>query len=287
MKRRRILLLLALVAVGAGIVLIAPRGPKEPVYEGKRLTQWIEECYNRNTAESRETSRRVLKAMGTNALPFLLHQFAQKDSRWTASLKNWVYSHRMMRAQYDADMKRLYIINFGLHSLGADAAPGLPELARYVDESPRGEMALSVMGNSGIQALPYLLKAMDSTNTAVWPHAGRGILGVYGGTKYAVPTFIRLMSHSNGWVRANSAAVLAGFWAQSDLVIPALVRALSDPDLQVQHVAINSLGKMGAAARPATPELVRLMKDPASTPRLAASNALFLIDPAALRPRGP
>ena len=108
MKRRRILLMLALIALVAGLVLFWPRGPKEPVYEGKRLTRWIEEGYNRNTPESHETTRRVLKAIGTNALPFLLHQFARKDPRWIESLKYWAYSHRIMSAQYHADLKRFY-----------------------------------------------------------------------------------------------------------------------------------------------------------------------------------
>src|SRR5574342_552978 len=106
MIRRRILLLLALAAVAAAIFLFLPRGPNEPVYEGKGLTQWIEEGYvqasspTQYSRASRENTRRALQAMGTNALPYLLYQLARKDARWVESLKQWAYSHRMLRSQY-------------------------------------------------------------------------------------------------------------------------------------------------------------------------------------------
>ena len=40
MKRRRVLCLVAGVALLAAAFLVWPRGPKEPVYQGKALTQW-------------------------------------------------------------------------------------------------------------------------------------------------------------------------------------------------------------------------------------------------------
>jgi hypothetical protein len=286
MNRRRILLLLALAAVAmAAILVLWLRGPNEPMYEGKRLSQWIEEGYN--NPDRRETTRRALKAMGTNALPYLLHEFARKNIRWIENLKQWAYSHRMLRGQYEADWKRLFAINYGLHLLGPDAAPGLPVLANYLDESLRGDMAVSVMGNCGAQALPYFLKALDSTNAVVWAPALNGIVRLNSETNSVLPILIRLMSHSNGWVRARSASALVACRFQPELVLPPLVRTLSDPDPQVQVSAIYSLGSMGPAARPAIPELLRLMKDPASKATLAASNSLLRISPGALWRRGP
>jgi len=55
MKRRRILYLLAGVALLAAAFLIRPRGPKEPVYQGKALAQWISEATPRKSVRCRDS----------------------------------------------------------------------------------------------------------------------------------------------------------------------------------------------------------------------------------------
>src|SRR6185503_1237613 len=87
-KRRRILLLAA-VGVMAALFFLWPRGPREPVYQGKRLTQWINQANTeiRMGASGRfdrirEEARTALAAIGTNALPFLLNEFTRPISPW-------------------------------------------------------------------------------------------------------------------------------------------------------------------------------------------------------------
>jgi len=70
-KRRKYLLLTvaALVVVGLTLFLATPR---EPSYDGKRLSEWIK-IYGENglsTSVDKETAAGAIRQIGTNALPY-------------------------------------------------------------------------------------------------------------------------------------------------------------------------------------------------------------------------
>ena len=63
MKRRRILLLLALVVVAMACVLFWPRGPAEPVYQGRKLSEWLEDSFQGQEAETRRAAEQAVQRM--------------------------------------------------------------------------------------------------------------------------------------------------------------------------------------------------------------------------------
>ena len=85
MTRRRtcvvIVLPFALVAV---MIWSLPRGVEEPVYHGKRYTEWVEQILALGEGGAVERGRQeaiaAIEAIGTNAIPYLLQEIGSKDS---------------------------------------------------------------------------------------------------------------------------------------------------------------------------------------------------------------
>ena len=102
--------MLAGLATAVGSVL---GGPHDLVYEGKELSRWLAET-NKATKpwELTREAGEAVKAIGTNAVPFLLSEFERDGPKWYQAVS-------------------------ALALLGSNAAPALPTLARYIDDPKR------------------------------------------------------------------------------------------------------------------------------------------------------
>ena len=284
MKRRRMLLLVALATV-AGVAAFWPRGPSEPVYQGKRFSKWVQQAQvstdidREQMYETREAARKAIRSIGTNALLYLLSELTQPISQWRESFNRWADGKVPFRFR-DPD-ERIWRAAEGLHLLGPDSAAALPVLAGLLADSRRGYAAARAMSGAGTLAVPHLLPAITGTNLgadrALW-----ALGDIAKENESAVPILVQFVTHTNSSIRKLAASHLAVVETHTDLTVPVLTAALSDPELAVRHYAANALGGIGPKAKPAVPELLRLMKQAPPTAAQAASNAVFLIDPSAL-----
>jgi hypothetical protein len=86
-KRCRILLLIFVIAVVGGIAWLASK-PDDPVYQGRHLSEWVDDNYQSHLAVSRpglskgaqERAENAIRHIGTNALPTLLKMIRYTDS---------------------------------------------------------------------------------------------------------------------------------------------------------------------------------------------------------------
>jgi len=289
MRRRRILLMLA-AALGIGIVLCWPRGPRDPVYDGKRLSQWMAET-NRSSQPgmlTREAIQAVI-ALGTNALPYLVSEFERGGPKWLEDFQQTKFVSQTLKLRFEPKWlrrnKAIFRRNKAISAfywLGPDAAPALPTFARYFDDPERGIMAVKLVDLTNEAGLPYLLKALSSTNRDVILYA-IDRLGERGKVaEPALPLFIQLMDHSDKFVRLYSTLVLKEFPTAASLSVPALRRALSESEPSVQIQAMFVLGELGTVAKPAVPDLVKLLNDSNFLVVSNARNAMRKIDPSAL-----
>src|SRR6266540_572373 len=287
MRRRRILLMLAAV-LGVGIVLCWPRGRTDPIYEGKRLSRWIEEALQSgNAPDEQAAARKAVRSVGTNSLPYLMSEFTRPQSKWRSLLKRRANSMPGIGLRLLDDRDRVCIATTGLYLLGPDAAPALPTLAEYLGDPGRGYFAAMAMCGAGDVALPYLLKAITETNTAVVQEAFRGLQCLANETESTGPALVPFLQHTNCRVRINAAAILSTRGLLDDRTVPTLVRGLSDADAAVQFDSVQFLFAMRERAKPVVPELLRLMKDSDSIIAKAASNVVAQILPSALPCSGP
>ena len=66
--------------VVAAVFLFAPLlRPAEPVYQGKQLSEWLEEFSRVRQAEINHEAENAIIGMGTNALPFLVADLSSED----------------------------------------------------------------------------------------------------------------------------------------------------------------------------------------------------------------
>ena len=295
MNRRRILLLLALAVTVAGIVLFWPRGPKEPVYQGKKLSQWIDEAgthpvlpvEGQDLLTSMQSARQSIRTLGTNALPWLMSEFTGASSKSRKGFTRRVSQNIRWALRLQDNNVRTRRAVRGIYVLGSNAAPALPALSTYLTVPGRRSDAAYAMAGAGELSLPYMLQAVASTNTDLAEVGAFGMMRLAHETESVIPHLVELLNHKVSTVRAFAMMGLDSAQSRPDLTLPAIVRAAVGADVSVRSIATNTLHELRFNTNAAVPVLRNLTTN--SDPAIAAmaSNALFRIDPSALPPRGP
>ena len=297
MKRRRILLALLLVLAAAVVFAFWPRGPKQPVYQGKKLRDWIEAYATPlkghpgypppEMVQRREAAQRAIEAIGTNALPWLMHELSRPESKWAAAFNRWAAGHPSIHWRLRDQNSRRAICVLGLFLLRTNTAPVLPALAGYLHDPQRNGIAWQAMVGAGDLAVPFLLTALTSTNEVAVQAAGAALTRLAPDSELAVTNLVPLLKTGNERTRIAAAYCLRAAGKREDLAANAIADALTDDSASVQWQAEHSLSEMGPRAKAAIPELQRLYKFSTGRYERMASNALYYIDPAALGPPRP
>ena len=282
MTRWRLIFCCTLALVAAGVVALWPRGPQEPVYQGKKLSEWIKEANSTPTNAQTEQARLAINAIGTNAIPYLLSEFAARQSRLVINWSEWASRKTGMDFGFDEGNPRRRRAEAGLLLLVTNSAAALPALAAYLGDEERCVAVAWVMGECGEMALPYLLKSLPSTNVVTRHVVIRALGDLTAQTEAAIPPLIQMTEHTDAEIRFISVSALRNASYRMDLVVPALVRSLSDTNLTVQGMAARSLSELGEPAKSAVPDLLLMLQSTNQNRASWASNALHQIDPAAL-----
>ncbi len=266
-KKRGIILAAVLAVLGGLLWLLFFSGPPEPVYQGKRLSAWLE-GYAGQIGTVRdvttEEADNAVRHIGTNAIPTLLRRLRARDSALTHLLHDLAMSQSFVRIRYFPAVNRHEQAVMAFKVLGAEARDAVPELTRIFEENISLDSrfstaeALGAISPDAKVALPALVKVAADTNAA--------------------DEVARL-------VRLCVIETLGQIQAEPELVVPALTKALNDPDSRFRKEAAAPLGRFGPVAKPAVPVLFKILEHQDWTTRHAAAAAIKQIDPeaAALR----
>jgi HEAT repeats len=223
MSKIKIILWLGLPAYIGALVLSFVLQPREPVYHGYSLTQWLDDYYADSRADINDDSPHTeayfaIRAIGTNALPTLLdwlaHKPAEPNPRLAAIAQHlpdsiadnrfvWKFTHPEWRPN---NWEQAFMV------LGDDPDIGVVhELTRLMqapdapDDGSSATLALSYMVPAGLP--PLAAAALD-------PHAR---------------------------CRLNAINALGEMWTGTPAVVPVLKQLLDNPDEQVRTAATNAL----------------------------------------------
>jgi hypothetical protein len=175
-RRKTILGILALVVCGVLAVVFWPEKP-EPVYKGKRLSEWVVD-FGSNQPNALAEAVEAIETLGTNGIPYYL-----KWIRCQPSFLKSVQSRLVARscnllnlsAPKDNKLLRAWGAYVALAQLGERAEPAIPQLLEYITNSggasyygmPESHDAVDALVEIGRPALPALLSLTTSSNEGV------------------------------------------------------------------------------------------------------------------------
>jgi hypothetical protein len=269
MKKRRVMLLLAGLLVVLVVVFVWLR-EREPVYQGRKLSEWVLRAYQFNGPQQREAASAV-RQIGGKAVPWLLMWTDVRDDipSWKLRLLKW--TKRFPRIQQTDSFWRIMRIGnkplevvvasfHGFEVLGPEARGAIPALRKRLNGPSRGgsDGAVRALSFIGKEALPLLLVALDDMTRSNRPLIARSIghmRNLGDEANKAVPVIIRCIAGNDKQVAGAAIGALGELKAAPEVVLPALRKTLHGTDAQLRAFAMRAIGEYGERARETIPDL--------------------------------
>ena len=306
MKKRLKFLALLVLVVPAAILALGWWLPREPSYEGKRLSDWLQDLatlrdqrlQKSNThanMEARATA--AVRAIGTNAVPYLVRDFRYSPSGLELALfgagdyvlhkKLWLIHHPINSPAYLRHRRALE----GFEALGPTASNALPQLCEWLKDKEHltGYEAALAIRCIGLSALPKLIDCLSNDPPIARYHALVALGSFHTNAGPAVPAVVNCLQDTNTTegtsVRVMAICVLGKMHGAAADAVPRLLPLLADADHAVRTEAAKAIRDIrlppgtGLSSREidatdASPALNRLLADPDPDIRSAAARAL-------------
>lgn len=295
MRRKRILIVLAVcVLIGIGVVALLPE--REPQYNGKKLSEWMDVpsrgIDSRHTAQVAEAIK-AIRAIGTNALPCLLRWAELENPNWL-----WRTAERCKNFGFNWPQRFVFLkvrqranAWTALHILGRTASPAIPAVGRIAMNSPSPEYAIAFLSDIGPDGIPELLRVIARGKGERRLRAMDFIklvpdLGTNGPAVAKV--LLNCMGDSDQDIAGCAADLLGVMSLEPKIAVPALVERLQDERVSVRYRASRALENLAvknvavADLRDAVPALVTAREDPDFTIRDSVTRVLQKIAPEVL-----
>jgi hypothetical protein len=280
MKMGQIIALLAMVTVVMAVFAAGTAQPREPVYGGKRLSQWLDE-YQRGIPKPEykgdpqmcARAEEAVRKIGTNAMPWLLQELSAKEATQGGELPTNFTSGEAIG--------RRWLAATAFNILGPSAKNATPTLIRLLEDKQTSYIATSALGGIGVESIPVLTQALTNTNACARESAAR-VLGMFGKeAQSAIPALICCARDKDDSVRGFATFSLGQIGQEPDIGVPVLIANLRDADHSTRWNAACALAKFGDRAKSAFPALLKVVREDHSDLRETVTEALHQIDPKA------
>ncbi len=265
-----------------------------PRYAGRTLYEWIAELQSTDplakplpadVLSRRENAEAAIRAIGTNALPFLMADL-QADYGLKETIHVWISRLPFLNVQVPSTVQDRWARGIiGMEVLGPIAKPWLPELATMatnnIDTGPRALVAV------GPDALPAITNLLNSPASPAKLHLIIALIDAVSEDRIkpetasvAVPILLENLRSTNYWTWVGTAPALGAIHQKPELCVPGPVAALSvsGPGMdELRRECIAALGQFGRHATNAVPLLEKACSEPEQSVRDAASTALHQI----------
>jgi HEAT repeat protein len=265
MRKSRAIVVCVLAAIIVGAVVISASHRHDPVYQKKRLSEWIAQL----DSEGRKRAQAVkaLREIGTNAVPYVMQSLGPGDSPRKMKLIQLARKQTVVKAPFRLAYERQSTVLKAFYYLGADAKGAIPALNKLLDNPLTIHTAIYALFGIGNEAMPALTEACNHTNRDVRHQAALVLALLKRGRDFdsmgrtpipdmQFPSFVLgfteedILSVTGGLydsqpaVRRASAEALEVHSDFAKSTVPKLVKLLTDPDKAVQEAAVKALKKI-------------------------------------------
>lgn len=268
-KRRRVYLAalaVGIIAISAALFL-RPSGAPQPYYKGRSLDSWLDEWTTNQWGSNPIDYTKIIAAMGTNTVPFVLRRLERDDS----FLKN----------KYREVWPKL---------------PGI--VTKFLPKRPSNwpygffsaAMAARAFESCGSNAIPLLVPKLKDGNPAVREACITSLSVLVRrsmSTNEIISMFFPCLDDTDPMVRVHAMSIYGHFGPAASNAIPALIRNLQSNEtgrhkfmgeiIFVRANAATALGRIGPMAVSAVPALTNLMASTDHYARASAATALWEI----------
>jgi len=139
MRKRVQVALAVLLVVFAGVIAWQVLRLREPVYQGKRLSFWLERltgAVNRRNQNERDGAEQALRHIGTNALPVLIERLTAQDGRLKQLMTTLGEKHKLLPFHLKSAEQRRIEAVCGYEALGPLASDQVSRLIDMLDHDP-------------------------------------------------------------------------------------------------------------------------------------------------------
>lgn len=237
--KTRAALLLALVTT---VLLSGQFNSREPSYDNKSLTAWLNDL-NSIEPEIWHRAETAVRMIGSNALPVLAERLQARDSSSRLRLIEFFDRYPVVELESAADYHDAALE--ACRILGATAAPLVPDIIPFLDGNYRTH-AVKVLAAIGGSAVQPLIRALDheparaGASTALGTIAQRGHL--------AVAALVPHLTDGNPETRTAVAWAMGRFGAQAEAALADLSSLTNDPVFSVREQARVAVSRIRQAA---------------------------------------
>ena len=231
-------------AVLALVAAVAWPREREPVYQGKKLSEWLRACEKQRYVSLRgeHDAFDAVRNIGTNALPWFVKWMQYEPPKWNDSVRV-VLARLHLRSYLSFRQRR----RAGPAELRADAAAGI---------------GFQILGPQSGPVIPELVRLLENTNSPATADRAKNAFTHMG--EDVVPPLMAMLTNQASSVRAEAAHCIGAIGGRSyslgsSRYMPALVQALGDPDSKVREQATNALSRI-APKFPGTGRVVDVSK---------------------------
>lgn len=278
-------ILIGLAALAAMLAVLGLR-PREPVHEGKRLSQWLEgfSLYQQEDTEEPEfkagEAAAAIRQMGTNVVPHLVRLLRVRDSPVRQALMHWAQRQSLVRVSFVPASDYHHRAVEAFRALGRAAASALPALGRLLDDPATCAPAARALAAIGTNGFPLLEAALTNQNAEVRAEAIVSLANDRDHPQRVTPILIRQLKHPDPWVRGTAVQGLSSGRSPTPEVLSALLEAARDPSPAVRAPALQGLQFFPAATDRTVPVLLRALDDSGDVVRCKALGSLLELAPA-------
>lgn len=269
----------------------------EPTYDGKPTSFWLN---NVRSPNGMQETIKAFKAMGSNAVPFLIATLARKPSKLGEAVDDKLYKDDVARyvpkgvvnalpsAMRTEDRRENAA--FLLGEIGPDAEAAIPALMTVLNDPTEGwriiantRGALLAMGEKLAGQVPQFIAYLESDDSRT-RQLGAVLLASTGPkARSAVPALLRLAESQDYWASLDVARALWNIAQQTNVAVRVYTNCLQSTNSTHRQLALIYLRQMGPAAKEAAPRVELMLRDPDSVVRTEAEKTLNAIDANLLR----